>query len=65
MRQHSRGKARLAPPAWGVGVRTLLEEEEHLGKCFMHAPAYAGQCGTGVGQIGTMALSVPPRRHTH
>ena len=20
---------------------------EHQGKCFMHAPAYAGQCGTG------------------
>ena len=43
--------------------------EECLGKCFMHAPAYAGQCGTGVGQVGSLALPVSPwgasRRRTH
>src|ERR1700753_4268095 len=35
--------------AWGVGSCTLLVGEHH-GKCFMHAPACAGQCGTGVSE---------------
>ena len=64
-----RRKARPIASAWGIGVFTLLMKKRHLGECFMHAPAYAGQCGTGVEQMGMVALSVSPRRasqrHTH
>ena len=28
----------------------------HLGKCFMHTPASAGQCGTGIEQTDSVVL---------
>jgi len=47
---HTCKVARFPSLAWGVGVRTLLVQEQQ-GKCFMHAPAHTGQCGTGSGRL--------------